>query len=115
MSLLWRNRLIALVAALAAIWLGVLVADGDWVLPSVLAAVAAGAVLAFWAEASVATLAVGVLLFGYLVGNRGFAQLMPFPGLPLLPAEIGLVVAGGWIAVQCGINSPYHPNGGPKK
>ncbi len=101
MSLLWRNRLIASVAALAAIWLGVQVADGDWVIPSLLVALAAGAVLAFWADASVATLAVGVLLFGYLVGNRGFAQLMPFPGLPLLPAEIGLVVAGAWITVQC--------------
>jgi hypothetical protein len=101
MSLLWRNRLVASGAALAAIWLGVLVADGDWVVPSLLAVLAVGAVVAFWAEASLATLTVGALLFGYLVGNRGFAQLMPFPGLPLLPAEIGLVVAGGWIAVQC--------------
>lgn len=38
----------------------------------------------------------GWLLVGYIVGNRGFAQLMPAPGVPLLPAEIGLLVACSW-------------------
>ncbi|GHC10338.1 O-antigen ligase family protein [Cerasicoccus arenae] len=33
----------------------------------------------------------GLLVLGYLVGNRGFAQLMP-PGLPMLPAEAGVLV-----------------------
>jgi hypothetical protein len=36
-----------------------------------------------------------MLLAGYFIGNRGFAQLMPAPGVPLLPAEIGLLTAGG--------------------
>jgi hypothetical protein len=33
------------------------------------------------------------LILGYLIGNRGFAQLHP-PGLPLLPGEFVLAVAG---------------------
>ncbi|WP_309387788.1 O-antigen ligase family protein [Cerasicoccus frondis] len=33
-----------------------------------------------------------MLIVGYLVGNRGFAQLMP-GGLPLLPGEAGVMVA----------------------
>jgi hypothetical protein len=41
----------------------------------------------------------GIVLFGYIVGNRGFAQLMPAPNLPLLPAEAVLLLAGGWWVV----------------
>jgi O-antigen ligase len=41
------------------------------------------------------------VFFGYFVGNRGFAQLMPFPGIPILPAELVLVVAGAWLCFQC--------------
>jgi hypothetical protein len=41
------------------------------------------------------------VLLGYFVGNRGFAQMMPAPWLPLLPAEFALLVAGGWMIVQC--------------
>jgi len=32
------------------------------------------------------------LLFGYLVGSRGFAQLFLLPNFPLLPAEAGLLI-----------------------
>ena len=42
----------------------------------------------------------GGLFLGYFVGNRGFAQLMPSAQLPLLPAEIGLAIAGAWLLVQ---------------
>ncbi|MBI2514135.1 MAG: O-antigen ligase family protein [Opitutae bacterium] len=45
----------------------------------------------------------GALIVGYIVGNRGFAQLMPAPGLPLLPAEAGLLIAGGWLIVSCAL------------
>jgi O-antigen ligase len=34
-----------------------------------------------------------VALFGYIVGNRGFAQLQPIGSLPLFPAEAVLMVA----------------------
>lgn len=44
----------------------------------------------------------GLVIFGYLVGNRGFAQLHA-PGVPLLPGEaalgLGLALIG-WQAVQ---------------
>jgi hypothetical protein len=35
---------------------------------------------------------IGVLLLGYLIGNRGFAQFLISPRIPLLPAEGALVV-----------------------
>jgi hypothetical protein len=35
----------------------------------------------------------GVVLIGYVVGNRGFAQIQPSGQVPLLPAEAALLVA----------------------
>jgi O-antigen ligase len=51
-----------------------------------------------WLGASPDALVAAGVVLGYLVGNRGFAQLHP-PNLPLLPAEFALGVAlvfGGW-------------------
>jgi hypothetical protein len=100
MSLLLRSRLITIGALAVAVWLAWELAVGNYAWPSIVAAVALGASVAFVLGVSLDRLVIGVLLFGYLVGNRGFAQIMPSPQLPLLPAEIGLVVAGGWMLVQ---------------
>jgi len=91
-----KQRLViagALVAALAAGWQ---IANGSMMFAAVLAGL-----LALWTAGRVSgvpgdALVGGMVLTGYLVGNRGFAQLHP-PNLPLLPGELalglGLVVA----------------------
>ncbi len=100
MSLLLRARLIAAGALVVAVWLAWELATGSYTWPALVAAGAATAAVVYLLEVSLDRLVIGVLLFGYLVGNRGFAQIMPSPQLPLLPAEIGLVVAGGWMLVH---------------
>lgn len=57
---------------------------------------AVGAILVRVFRLPVDVIALGLVLIGYLVGNRGFAQLMPLPGLPLLPAETALGLALAW-------------------
>lgn len=96
-----RNALACLVASLAAVWLAFGLAQGDYLLPVFIATLTVVTVLVRVLHIDVAALALALVLFGYLVGNRGFAQLMPVPALPLLPAEIALLVAGGWIFLQC--------------
>lgn len=96
-----RLRLIALGGALAAVWLAWDLAQGDYALPAFVGALVLIALFVRLLRTNIAALVLGLVLVGYLVGNRGFAQLMPAPGLPLLPAEIALVVAGGWLFLQC--------------
>src|SRR5271169_6662180 len=44
-------------------------------------------------EAKIDSWLLAVTLIGYIVGNRGFAQLQPAEQIPLLPAEAVLLVA----------------------
>lgn len=96
-----RSRLIALGCAICGVWLAWLLANESYGLPALVAAAALLGTLAVLLRASFAAIVVGIVLFGYMVGNRGFAQLMPVPWLPLLPAECALLAAGGWMLVQC--------------
>lgn len=96
----WRNRLFAAGAAVAAVWLGIAVANGQLLVPSLIGggfALFLLARLAPWPLAAVLVIAVNA---GYILGNRGFAQLYLSPSVPLLPAEMVLLVGGGLFVVQ---------------
>lgn len=96
-----RTSLVCLAAACAAVYLGWQVAEGAYALPALTAVVILGSVLVRFTGIPADTIFLGFLLIGYIVGNRGFAQLMPAPELPLLPAEAGLLVAVGWRIIVC--------------
>lgn len=100
MSLILRTRLLTLGALAGAVWLAWELASGDYLWPALVTVIALCASLVFVFGITLDALVIGGLMFGYLVGNRGFAQLMPSAQLPLLPAEIGLMLAGGWLLVQ---------------
>lgn len=85
-----RDRLIIACALAAALFLGVRIAEGELSPALGAAALAALVVLRLRLVPDVLTAVLGGLLFGYLVGNRGFAQQIPLPGLPVLFAEMGL-------------------------
>ncbi|WP_404420591.1 O-antigen ligase family protein [Nibricoccus sp. IMCC34717] len=88
--ILLRDRILIGVAAFVAVATGFGVATGDWFWPALAALV--GAALLF-VRVSPLPLLPAVLLglvFGYFVGNRGFAQLSASDRLPLFPAELGL-------------------------
>lgn len=95
-----RLLIFSVVASLLAVWLGWKVAEGAYFWPMLAASVAGAAILVRLIRLPLDVIALGVVVFGYIAGNRGFAQLMPVPGLPLLPAEVVLLVAGGWWVVS---------------
>jgi O-antigen ligase len=96
-----RHTLIVLGSAGVAVWLGVHLANERYFWPSLALFVTLTAVLVRLLRLPLDLIAVGLVVFGYLVGNRGFAQLMPSPQVPLLPAEAALLVAGGWAFAAC--------------
>jgi hypothetical protein len=101
MNIALGQRLIALGAVVLALWLGLETAYGDYALPAVAAALALGGCLVRFLRVPIGPLLLGTIVFGYFVGNRGFAQLMLIPGFPLLPAEFVLLVGGAWLLIQC--------------
>ena len=96
-----RLRLLAIGCGIVAVWLAGQLAQGNYTLPTLIAFVALCGILVRALHAQLSAIALGVVLFGYIVGNRGFAQLMPVPSFPLLPAEIVLIITGGWVVLQC--------------
>ncbi|HEY0968144.1 MAG TPA: O-antigen ligase family protein [Opitutaceae bacterium] len=87
-------------ACLLAVWIGGALADGSVGLAA-MAAVISGSLVLIWSRClRLETALLAFVLAGYLIGNRGFAQIMPFPGLPLLFGEIVLAITGLIVAVQ---------------
>ena len=85
-----RQGLVALVSAIVAAWTGIELADGNYFWPSLAMAIAVAAILARLLRLPFDVILLGMVIFGYLAGNRGFAQLAPARGIPLLPAERAL-------------------------
>ncbi|HVS51835.1 MAG TPA: O-antigen ligase family protein [Opitutaceae bacterium] len=96
-----RNRLLAAAGTVVAVIAGWQIANGDYGLASLL-----GGGILFWLAMRLTgvrgdALLAGLLLAGYIVGNRGFAQLS-VPRLPLLVGELTLGIGLGiaiWHAV----------------
>jgi len=97
----WRNRLFAAAAAPVAVWLGFDIAQGNFFWPLAFAAALALFLLARLQPLPLGTLVLGAAIAGYVVGNRGFAQISLVPSFPLLPAETALLIAGAVLLVQC--------------
>lgn len=95
----WRTRFFTAAAVLAAVWIGSAVAEGSGV-PAAIAMLMAALLLARWLGLSFSTMLLGFAVFGFIAGNRGFAQLYVSNLLPILPAEGVLAVAGGMLAMQ---------------
>jgi len=88
-----RTWLVALFASALAVWVGVSLAQEENFIASVSAGICVWAILSWTRGPLAEAWLLGFLVFGYVIGSRGFAQLMPVPGLPLFLSELGLVVA----------------------
>ncbi len=86
-----RNALVVLAAAALAVWVGISLAQEQHFIATVAALVSVWAVLAWTRGPLAESWLLGFLVFGYVIGNRGFAQIMPVAGLPLFLSELGLV------------------------
>jgi O-Antigen ligase len=98
-ALLLKRLLTIAIALVLAIGVGSGVADGSFFWPSI-ALLACGMIFLAWAQWPVSAMLMAAVLFGYIVGNRGFAQLYVANSLPLLPAELGLTVCGTILIAQ---------------
>lgn len=96
----WRNGLTVAAAGMLAVAIGGLLAGGSLGIAAVVALGCAGIVVVWGRWARIETLLLGFLVAGYVIGNRGFAQIMPFPTLPLLFGELVLAIAGAMFLVQ---------------
>jgi hypothetical protein len=92
MNPVWKTRWTMLAGAALAVTCGWWIATGSYGWPVALAAIGIAACAVRWLQLPFDVIALGVLIVGYVVGNRGFAQLSLVPGLPLLPAEVGLAL-----------------------
>jgi O-antigen ligase len=88
-----RTLLFVLAASALAAWVGVTLANEEHFLATLCAAVAVWAVLAWTRGPLAEAWLLGFLFFGYIIGNRGFAQISPVPGLPVFFSELGLAAA----------------------
>jgi len=96
----WRTRIVTAVAVIAGLWMGVAIAQGDS-LPVLAAVTLLVFIVTRWLKFPLSTLLLGLVIVGYILGNRGFAQLSVTKLLPILPAEAVLAVAGALLCVQC--------------
>ncbi len=97
-----RESLIYAAGLILAAIIGFRIADGAYLLPGLVGAFALAAIVVYLIRLPIDVLVMGAVIFGYIVGNRGFAQLM-IPGVPLLPAEAALGLGLGWRLGRCAI------------
>ena len=97
----WRTRFFAVGAGVLAVWFGASIARQEFFWPAVVGVALVLFALTRWQPLPLATLLLGAVVFGYVIGNRGFAQIMILPNQPLLPAEALLALGGGLLLVQC--------------
>ena len=84
--------LIILCCALFAIFMGTWIVDDNWKLPLVILLIGGYLLLTKATQVTPETYILSFLVFGYIVGNRGFAQITPLGNLPLFIGEIGLLI-----------------------
>src|SRR5581483_8698793 len=97
----WKNRLTIVVSTMLAIFVGWEIGNESMGWPVLTTMVLAGFILMRLQPLPIGTVLLGGALIGYIVGNRGFAQLSLAGNIPLLPAEFVLLVAGVTLIFQC--------------
>ena len=88
-----RTLLVGLSASALAVWIGIELAQEEHFIAALSALICVWAILSWTRGPLAEAWLLGFLVFGYVLGNRGFAQMMPVPGLPLFFSELGLGVA----------------------
>jgi hypothetical protein len=89
--------------------IGVNISDGDYGLAVLAALASLWVIIERTSQAPPDAWLLGATLIGYVVGNRGFAQLQPVTQIPLLPAEAALLVAVPALALRIATSAaaPY--------
>jgi O-antigen ligase len=91
----WRIKIAAVASAVVSVWLGTKVAQEQYFFPVLIVGILGGLAFTRYHAIPIGTLLLGGALIGYIVGNRGFAQISLSGELPILPAEFVLFFSGG--------------------
>jgi O-antigen ligase len=108
---IWRTRFFAIGGSLFAVLIGIAIAEQALFWPLLCLAGIALMLLIQLQGFPINTLLLGMLILGYIVGNRGFAELYVNAGLiPLLPAEMVLLIAVPILCVKSAFRRelPFH-------
>jgi O-antigen ligase len=111
-SPVWRTRIYGTAAAVVGVAMAVEIAQEQFFWPTLCAAVMVAIAIVHTQPRPLSTVLIGIAVVGYIVGNRGFAQLSPSTRFPLLPAELVLLIAGGIFAAHCALQRelPFRRN-----
>ena len=106
MSAVVKSAIVAVFGLLVAVLLGIQLGEGSWALPLMFAGLG---VLAFgysllFRGLRIEAVVLGLLLFGYIVGNRGFAQLgIGGSSSALFVGEMGMVLCAAGLIVRLAV------------
>lgn len=96
----FRSILGVVLSACLAVWVGINVAQEERAVAFVSVALTFWVVIAWWGGPQTEAWLLAFLIVGYVLGNRGFAQIRPAPALPLFFGELGLACTGALLAFR---------------
>ncbi|MSU47584.1 MAG: hypothetical protein EXS37_00550 [Opitutus sp.] len=85
-----RTFLIGSIAAGMAVWVGIAIANEEYLLATLAGTLCTAGVVAWIGGPIAEAWILAFLVFAYIIGNRGFAQVTPVGGMPLFFGELGL-------------------------
>ncbi len=85
-----RTLLVGFLGSAIAVWVGIALAQEEHFIASLSAGICLWAILSWTRGPLAEAWLLSFLIFGYVIGNRGFAQMSPVSGLPLFFSELGL-------------------------
>jgi hypothetical protein len=88
-----RDCIIVFAALVVAVWAGLHIADAAVMLPVFAGGILFCVIVAHVSPVGFNPLVLGLLIAGYVLGNRGFAQLSISGNVPLFPAELGIAAS----------------------
>ncbi len=102
MSAIVQSILIAIIGLVVAVIVGAQLGGGSWIIPIVILSM--GILFAvykiFLKAIRIEALILGFLIFGYIVGNRGFAQLTLTSSSPVYLGEAGMLICLAILAAR---------------
>src|SRR5947207_425772 len=102
MSAVHKSIIVGSFGLLLALVLGSQLGQGSWVVPVSLAGGCAlfGVYVLFFRAIRLEALILGGLVFGYIVGNRGFAQVTITAQNPIYVGEAGMLACLGTLGIR---------------
>jgi len=112
MTIKQQQLLVIIFSLVLGIYMGAKIGLGEWFLPILLCLGGFFILALIFTRVNSIGFILSFLIFGYIVGNRGFAQITPLWNLPIFPGELALSFTGVYIICYIFINKeiPFRLN-----